>query len=35
MLKSIARRIFMNIPVIIGNSEPKSTNSKMWQNGGD
>ena len=35
MLKSIARRIFLNIPVIIGDREPKTTNSKMWQNEGE
>ena len=34
MLKCIAPRIFLNIPVIIGDKEPKATNSKMWQNGG-
>ncbi len=34
MLKSIPPPIFLNIPVIIGNREPQSTNSKMWQNEG-
>ncbi len=24
---------FLTIPVIIGDREPKTTNSKMWQNG--
>ena len=35
MLKNLAARIFLNIPVIIGDIEPKTTNSKMWQNGGN